>query len=219
MSRRIGKKAKAMRGRKEEELAEDGQIPSQLGETIRAWRRHNGLSVTDLAVKAGFGKDGRSYISKIEHGYINRLSDRRLDSIAEALNLSSSDLRSYQLPKKEQSDPIQLALSSKRRMESRSQRSRRAAESPTGQNTEMVEIPSKDLTELLQMAESFYMKLRELVHTEEHTSIKLGTSPTDTDAPLKEEDRLLAPYWAQDVLRRASFGRLPPEVTYLPDKP
>jgi transcriptional regulator with XRE-family HTH domain len=219
MGRGIGKKVKAMRGRKEEALDEDGQIPSRLGETIRAWRRYYGLSVTDLAVKAGFEKNGRSYISKIEHGYINRLSDIRLDRIAEALNLSSSELRSYQLPVKVQPDPMELVLSSKRHVESRNQRSRQVVESPSSQDAEIVEIPSKDLTELFQMAESFYLKLRELIPTERHGSIKLGTSPTDTDAPLKEEDKLLASYWAQNILRKASFGRVPPELTDMPDKP
>ena len=66
-----------MRGRREREL--EPRFPSEgwLGITIRAWRRFRGFTVTDLAVQAGFGKNGRGYISKIEHHQIKRLGEEQ----------------------------------------------------------------------------------------------------------------------------------------------
>jgi transcriptional regulator with XRE-family HTH domain len=87
-----------MRGRREEDIRTDRQLTNQLGVTIRAWRRHWGLSVTDLAVQAGFGKKGRGYISKIEHNLIKHVGDNRLDSIATALHLTSTDLLQHRMP-------------------------------------------------------------------------------------------------------------------------
>ena len=102
-----------MRGRKEEEIGAIQQPTSQLGVTIRAWRRHWQLSVTDLAVQAGFGEKGRGYISKIEHGQIKHVADNRLDSIATALRLTSTDLLLHRMPETQaakQADNLDKAI-------------------------------------------------------------------------------------------------------------
>jgi transcriptional regulator with XRE-family HTH domain len=87
-----------MRGRREETLGDAGQGVSVLGATIRAWRRHRGMSVTDLAVAAGFDASGRGYISKLEHGHIRRAADVRIERVARALGVSSIDLLIGVLP-------------------------------------------------------------------------------------------------------------------------
>jgi transcriptional regulator with XRE-family HTH domain len=87
-----------MRGRKEEELASHLPVENGLGTTIRAWRRFHSLTVTELAIHAGFGKNGRGYISKIEHNQIRHLGEERLSRIAAALQLQSADLLLYRMP-------------------------------------------------------------------------------------------------------------------------
>jgi transcriptional regulator with XRE-family HTH domain len=59
--------------------------------------------VTDLAVRAGFGKNGRGYISKIEHNQIKRLGEEPLAAIAQALDLSQSDLQKGHMPETRES--------------------------------------------------------------------------------------------------------------------
>src|SRR6266700_2547726 len=87
-----------VRGRREKEL--EPPVPSEgsMGVTIRAWRRFRGLTVTDLATQAGFGKNGRGYISKIEHQQIKRLGDEQIASIAQALSLTPTDLQQGRMP-------------------------------------------------------------------------------------------------------------------------
>jgi transcriptional regulator with XRE-family HTH domain len=87
-----------MRGRREVELTTHSATENGLGKSIRAWRHFLSMSVTDLAVHAGFGKNGRGYISKIEHGQIHHLSDEHLERIAKALNLQSVDLLLHRMP-------------------------------------------------------------------------------------------------------------------------
>lgn len=87
-----------MRGRKEKELVTHLPSESGLGNTIRSWRRFRGLSVTELALRAGFGKNGRGYISKIEHQQIKRLGEEQLVAIARALGLTVADLQQHRLP-------------------------------------------------------------------------------------------------------------------------
>jgi transcriptional regulator with XRE-family HTH domain len=87
-----------VRGRREKEL--EVQVPSEgkMGMVIRAWRRQRGMTVTHLAVLAGFGKNGRSYISKIEHHQIRRLGEEQVSAIAQALGLTIIDLQQGRLP-------------------------------------------------------------------------------------------------------------------------
>src|SRR5437667_6423753 len=85
-----------MKGRREEELTASSE--NGLGPAIRAWRRLRGMTVTELAVQAGFGPNGRGYISRIEHGHIRHLGDDRLKRIAAALHLQSADLLLPRLP-------------------------------------------------------------------------------------------------------------------------
>jgi transcriptional regulator with XRE-family HTH domain len=90
-----------LKGRKEMELETNWLQESRLGVTIRAWRRYRELSVTDLADRAGFGTNGRSYISKIEHGHIKHLGGKQLSSIAAALQITDTDLQDYRMPELE----------------------------------------------------------------------------------------------------------------------
>jgi transcriptional regulator with XRE-family HTH domain len=87
-----------MKGRKEEELASHSLLENGLGKAIRAWRRFHGFTVTELAVRAGFGKNGRGYISRIEHGLIRHLGEERLNRIAAALHLQRADLLLHCMP-------------------------------------------------------------------------------------------------------------------------
>jgi transcriptional regulator with XRE-family HTH domain len=87
-----------MRGRRERELEPHLQEAQTLGATIRAWRRYRGMSVTELAVAAGFGATGRGYISKVEHHQIKRLGEETLAGIARALGLSPGALLQGMLP-------------------------------------------------------------------------------------------------------------------------
>ncbi len=92
-----------MRGRREREFEPPVSSEDRLGATIRAWRHFRGLTVTDLAVRAGFGKNGRGYISKIEHNLIKRLGEASLASIAQALDLSQADLQQGRIPEARES--------------------------------------------------------------------------------------------------------------------
>lgn len=87
-----------VRGRKEEELGLVGRPYSRLGVVVRAWRKYAGLSVTELAVRVGLGEAGKSYISQIEHGYIQQLGWERLQRMATALGLTPEDLMSQKMP-------------------------------------------------------------------------------------------------------------------------
>ncbi len=92
-----------MRGRREREFEPPVSSEDRLGATIRAWRHFRGLTVTDLAVRAGFGTNGRGYISKIEHNLIKRLGEASLASIAQALDLSQADLQQGRIPEARES--------------------------------------------------------------------------------------------------------------------
>ncbi len=87
-----------MRGRREKELVSHSPAENELGTAIRAWRRFRGLSVTELAIAAGFGINGRGYISRIEHSQIRHLGEERLNRIAAALELQSADLLLHRMP-------------------------------------------------------------------------------------------------------------------------
>ena len=92
-----------MRGRREREYEPSSLIEGGLGATIRAWRRFRGLTVTDLAVQAGFGKNGRGYISKIEHSHIKHLGEEHIAAIAQALGIAQNDLQQSHMPDRQES--------------------------------------------------------------------------------------------------------------------
>lgn len=64
------------------------------------------MSVTELAVAAGSGHNGRGYISKIEHQHIRRLGEERLSRIATALHVPSADLLLRRLPESLEGMPV-----------------------------------------------------------------------------------------------------------------
>src|SRR6266496_5336978 len=97
------KEKTSMRGRRERELEPHFPSEGEPGVTIRAWRHFRGMTVTDLAIQAGFGKNGRGYISKIEHGLIRRLGEEQLAAIAQALGLAQIDLQQSRMPKTQES--------------------------------------------------------------------------------------------------------------------
>ena len=88
-----------MRGRRERELDPHSSSENGVGVTIRAWRHFRGMTVTELALQAGFGNTGRGYISKIEHQQIKRLGEEQLVAIAHALGITPLDLQQNHLPK------------------------------------------------------------------------------------------------------------------------
>ncbi len=74
-------------GRKEKPLSFTPNA-NELGRRIRERRKQLGLSEIQLAVRAGFGNSGRSYISKLEHGQIQNPEKENLYKIATALEVS-----------------------------------------------------------------------------------------------------------------------------------
>lgn len=66
--------------------------PSLVGNNLRHYRLLNGLSLSELAARLGWGADKRSYLSKVEHGQI-RLGDPELLRFASALHITVDDLR------------------------------------------------------------------------------------------------------------------------------
>lgn len=84
-----GESRRPMKGRREEELSPSSE--NRLGAAIRARRRRQGMSLTQLAIQVGFGANGRSYISHIEHGRIQHLGEDRLKRIVAALHLPDVD--------------------------------------------------------------------------------------------------------------------------------
>lgn len=74
----------------EEELLPDAMVARLLdGESpIRVWREHRGLSVTELAAKAGLSQP---YLSQIEKG-TRRASATLLEALAMALRVSPDEL-------------------------------------------------------------------------------------------------------------------------------
>ena len=98
-----------MRGRKERELDSHASSEAGVGATIRAWRRARGMTVTELAVRADFGPNGRGYISKIEHQQIKRLGEEQLAAIAHALGIAPLDLQQNHLPERQHSPVLEKA--------------------------------------------------------------------------------------------------------------
>ena len=98
-----------MRGRRERELDPHSSSENGVGVTIRAWRHFRGMTVTELALQAGFGNTGRGYISKIEHQQIKRLGEEQLVAIAHALGITPLDLQQNHLPKTQQSHVLDKA--------------------------------------------------------------------------------------------------------------
>ena len=74
----------------EEELLPDGMVARLLeGENpIRVWREHRGLSVTELAAKAGLSQP---YLSQIESG-ARRANATLTGALAVALSVSADEL-------------------------------------------------------------------------------------------------------------------------------
>ena len=90
---------KKLRGRREKPLGSLGQPISSLGYTLRTWRKHLGLSMTELAERAQLGKSGGAHISKIEHGYVKHVRSSTLAALAEGLGGIDVDvLRNGTLP-------------------------------------------------------------------------------------------------------------------------
>jgi transcriptional regulator with XRE-family HTH domain len=84
-------------GRRTQPLGTTGGTVSRLGAMVRAWRDYRGVSLTELATRAGFGPSGRGYLSKVEHGQLTPGQDK-LTSIATALEVSVDDLLLQRLP-------------------------------------------------------------------------------------------------------------------------
>jgi transcriptional regulator with XRE-family HTH domain len=105
----LDKGKESVRGRKERELDPHSPSENGVGVTIRAWRRFRGMTVTELALQAGFGTNGRGYISKIEHQQIKRLGEEQLAAIAHALGITPLDLQRNHLPETQHSPVLDKA--------------------------------------------------------------------------------------------------------------
>jgi len=86
------------RGRHEAPIILEDPEKVTLGFALRAWRRSQDLTPTDLAEKAGFGRTGRAYVSKLEHGKIKKPTDLSLRRLTTALGISNETLLTLQLP-------------------------------------------------------------------------------------------------------------------------
>jgi transcriptional regulator with XRE-family HTH domain len=106
-----------MRGRDEIDLGTDGRTIAPLGATVRSWRRYRGLTEAELARRAGLGDNGRSYISRLEHGHFAQINEERMAQLAAALTLSPDDLLAHRKPPRQRPAPRtqMLATTTKRR--------------------------------------------------------------------------------------------------------
>ena len=71
----------------------DSEAITPVGRALRAWREERQLSEVDLAMRAGLGANGRSYISKVEHGVIKRPGPDKLKLLARALGINTHVLK------------------------------------------------------------------------------------------------------------------------------
>lgn len=72
--------------------------PPTLGATLRAWREHRGLSLTDVTTRAGMGPEKRSWLSRVERNGIRSVSREKLQALASVLQIPYSALRAGNLP-------------------------------------------------------------------------------------------------------------------------
>lgn len=90
------------RGRRSQPLTRTNPNEIDIGITLRAWKNFRGFSSQDLAVAAGLGKNGRGYVSKIEHGIIKKPTKIFLGRLAQALNIEPETLTNHSLPNLEE---------------------------------------------------------------------------------------------------------------------
>jgi transcriptional regulator with XRE-family HTH domain len=80
-----------------------GTIPTVLeipiGEVVKAWREHHGLSVTEFAKRAGIPK---AYVSELEHLKIDTPGPERMGQLAAGLRVGYWDLVQRRMPGVEQ---------------------------------------------------------------------------------------------------------------------
>jgi transcriptional regulator with XRE-family HTH domain len=85
-------------------------IPSALdiplGDVVRAWRAHRGLSVTEFAARTGIPK---AYISELEHRKIATPGKKRMSQLATGLGIDYWSLVQRQMPPMDSGDDEQAA--------------------------------------------------------------------------------------------------------------
>lgn len=69
------------------------EIP--LGEVVKSWREHRGLSVTEFAERAGISK---AYVSELEHRKIETPGKKRMSQLATGLAIDYWDLVQRRMP-------------------------------------------------------------------------------------------------------------------------
>lgn len=69
------------------------EIP--IGDVVKAWREHRGLSVTDFAARTGIPK---AYISELEHHKIAMPGKKRMAQLATGLSIDYWSLVQRQMP-------------------------------------------------------------------------------------------------------------------------
>src|SRR5947207_11601196 len=72
-------------------------IHNKLGDVVRAWREARGLTVTELAARAG-EPISKGYISEVENNKIRQPNDEYLTRIAKALDIPVEYLVLRRLP-------------------------------------------------------------------------------------------------------------------------
>ena len=76
---------------------DDVFLETTIGEVVRSWRRHHGLTVTELAAQAG-PPITKGYVSQLERDKIRTPGDTKLAQLARALGVSVRDLVNRRLP-------------------------------------------------------------------------------------------------------------------------
>lgn len=126
---------------KQQDIASD-QLKRTQGETIRAWRQHRRLSLADAADRAGLGKSGRSWLSRVETNHIRKVNDARLQALAQALKVPVGALKAGNLPP--EFDPLTGAIATP----ADSRAVRRRASSPQAQIQQAIDDLRDDVRAL-----------------------------------------------------------------------
>ncbi len=72
-----------------------GDISTPLGDVLLAWRNYRGLTQEELGEKSGLAK---AYISQIETNKVKRPGDKKLEQLADALNIKTINLILRHMP-------------------------------------------------------------------------------------------------------------------------
>lgn len=90
---------------------DDAFLETTIGKVVRAWRQHRGLSITELAARAG-SPITKGYVSQLERDKIRTPGNEKLGQLARALEISVRDIVNRVMPPPLYGSPVSLGNSS-----------------------------------------------------------------------------------------------------------